>query len=64
MRHNFQDQENLLFVTKGGLISECFSLLLKSPKKDAKSHLLFRSWIVLTAQNKDLTPFLGDNEPQ
>ena len=44
---------------KGGLISESFSLWLKSPNKGAKS-LMNTFFFVQSAQENDLTPYLGD----
>ena len=55
---------NLNFVTcintKGGLISEFFSLWLKSPKKGVKSLPEASSVLVDSAQESDLAPFFED----
>ena len=47
------------FLRKGGLISERFSLWLKSPKKGAKNYLEHHSR-KKNAQDSDLAHFLGD----
>ena len=54
--------EKYLFLKnpQGGLISELFSLLLKSRNKCAKSHSWAPSVYVDIAQECDLAPLLGD----
>ena len=50
--------------TKGGLISESFSLWIKSPKIGAKSLLCASSLLVDGAQDSDLAPIFGRFEPK
>ena len=59
---DFFDSSRLLlhtYIAKGGLFSETFSLWLKSPNKGAKS-LMNTFFFVQSAQENDLTPYLGD----
>ena len=44
-------------LTKGGLISESFSLWLKSSKKSAKSQFCVSSLLMVSPQESDLVPF-------
>ena len=55
----FSSNCSVQYRYKGGIISENFSLQLKSLNKDPKSDQLLIMWIV-HAQDSDLAPFLGD----